>query len=297
MDTTASTIAHTIYRDFLEKSLEAGQGKPNLLSLENDIDFCRAFVTRVLDPDFINKTLIVTYLSSSKAYPQAVAYLYERVRARLINGNDQYAFMSRRSAQFHWRPYAEKHADLLNANKVKPFLEKSLPVHWSVEEALEGPSFPLLGQRLSIQWRSSQDWVNLINEMINIVDKEPDRHTPVGTGRNPPTIINGGRTYGKDLQNWIKGKESQYPDIFTGVKPDNYEPGRPAGMLGCFVAGTQIRTTDGDVNIELLQNKTKVLTKAPGDYGMIHIPKQRWRTPTNRNARYFVGRKSATTYK
>ncbi|GAB1190860.1 hypothetical protein APSETT444_000025 [Aspergillus pseudonomiae] len=272
IEATASSIAHTMYRDYLENAVAAsGHERPSLLALEKDREFCVAFADYVLDPDFIKRTLIYRFLSSSSAYPQAIAYIYERVRATLAK-TEKHMNTSRFSARDHWQPHAVTHEGLIDARKVDDFLQVSLPVQWSSEDGLQGPSFPLLGQRISVQWCSRQDWRDLVNGQINICYQEPSRTTPVGTGTHPPIPIIGAKTYGKQLQEWIRGKRGEYRDLFTGLEPNNYTPARDAAsqmLFGCFVAGTQVRTIVGDVNIESLQRGAKVLTKAPGEYGTL----------------------------
>ncbi|KAE8168595.1 hypothetical protein BDV40DRAFT_294545 [Aspergillus tamarii] len=267
VDRTASNIMHIMYRDFLEEAIHRYAGERfDLLELQKDIDFCTTFVDHVLEPDFINNTLIAIYARGQWAYPQAIAYIYERARETLLS-TSSHSNIGKRSMQIHWSPHAEKHQTLLEKDLVGSFLDAALPVHWSDESLLQGPSFPSLGKVFSLTWRTDPQWTSLVERLAGTVKHLPDIYSP-GMGRLPPRTIPGQIVYGDQLQSWIKSKEAQHPDMFTGREPTNVRNGD--GMpMACFVAGTKIQTNRGEVDIEVVQAGTKVLTKAPGEYGVV----------------------------
>ncbi|GAB1198780.1 hypothetical protein APSETT444_008110 [Aspergillus pseudonomiae] len=267
VDRTASILMHIMYRNFLEEAVHRYAGDTfDLLELQKNKDFCTAFVDHVLDPEFINNTVIAIYARGKWAYPQAIAYIYERARETLLS-TPSHSDIGKKSMQIHWSPHAEKHPTLLEKDLVGSFLDASLPVHWSNESVLQGPSFPTLGKVFSLTWRTDPEWTSLVERLASTVKRLPDIYSP-GMGRLPPRRIPGQIVYGDRLEDWIKSKEAHHPDLFTGMVPSNARNADPLAVA-CFVAGTKIQTNRGEVGIEAVQAGTKVLTKAPGEYGVV----------------------------
>lgn len=266
MDDAAAFVVHVLYRNWLEESVRRHSGGTlDLLALEADPEFCTAFADHVLDPAFINDTLIAIYARGVWAYPQAIAFVYERAR-KILSGTETHAHLGAVSAVTHWTPHAEKH-ELFMADPpaMQSFLSASLPVHWSDEKGLQGPSFPSLGKVLALHWRAMPDWAALVGQLVAVPTKLPDTYAP-GMGKLPPHTIPGPVVYGDQLARWIRDRHSEYPDLFTGRNPNNSVHQNPS-PLACFVPGTMVQTDQGEVAIETLEAGARVLTKAPGEYG------------------------------
>ncbi|KAJ5273606.1 hypothetical protein N7478_008731 [Penicillium angulare] len=265
MQAGASSLAHVLYRDYLESVFHSSTNSHlDLSSLEKDSDFCVAFATRVLDPDFINRILIWTYINESKIFAEAIAFIYERVRKTLAKSHPE---LSSRSAKSHWEPHAKKNSDLKNIQQVDEFLTTSLPIKWSDEKSLQGPSFPAMGDQLIEIWFVSPKWQGLVSSAISEMRSTPD-WVRQGSGGHFPVTVPGSDIYAERLLDWVKNQSSKYGEYFSSWVPDTIVQ-HPATWLTCFVSGTKVSTARGNVPIEDLEPDECVLTKAPAEYGLL----------------------------
>lgn len=241
------------------------------------MEFCQQFAKHVLDPDFINLQLIGQYLGNNTAFTECIAYLYERARKTLVNQPATNGLtitdaagvvrplneIGQLSAAQHWQHIAQSHRELASQNRVNDFLQSALPIKWSNEQSLQGPSFAKLGQTFNEVWYGNSDWGT-------VAQRRTDETTPTWASGGRDTYRNGSQ-YGVAILQWIKDRaQNGYGDIFNipgSPYKDSAGSQRPGTGLGCFARGTRIRTDTGDKAIECIDKHTRVLTRAPGEYG------------------------------
>ncbi|KAI1172126.1 hypothetical protein F4777DRAFT_582249 [Nemania sp. FL0916] len=278
--TEARKIAVPLYRNYLEMGIknQGSEQDPDFLTLFTDPDFCIAFARKVLQPEFINDQLIAVYAGGNKAYPQGIAYLYERMRRTLavmpadradIHGKSP-ELVSRTAAGDQWKLIAEKHEHFINnPQQLAEFLDKSLPLKWSDQDVLQEPSFPAIGDSFNIEFIKSQDMMDLAQSACSKTDSKEEVATHFLSGAPPPIITY--TYYGRDLIDWMnKQAAGGYSDVFS--HGDVYSTSKYSNALtfgSCFVSGTKVRTDRDSVPIEQLMHGDRVLARLPGSYGVV----------------------------
>lgn len=269
-----------LYRNYLEQGLmdnapSPGGDKIQFLSLFDDPHFCYAFATHVLDHDFITNQLIAAYKTNPN-YAQAVAYLYERMRPTirsiaktnptLLIGGHSATEISQTTAGDGWKPTAAKHPFFKDdVSKLDEFYKTSLPIEWSNEPELQGPSFPAQGVSFTNEWLLNQGLRDLTQGATSTT-REDHHWSPSGGGGQPgPESVT--TYYGEDLVNWMNSEADHgYGDVFNhGTVYTTYKDTTPG--FSCFAQGTLVQTSDGAKAIESLQEGARVLSMAPAQYG------------------------------
>ncbi|KAG9254830.1 uncharacterized protein F5Z01DRAFT_673975 [Emericellopsis atlantica] len=273
LNTTSSSIVVPVYRMHLEKHMAANGVPLPIADLAKDVGFCRAFISRILTPEFINDALIARFLDQP-GYTEAIAFLYERLRPSLLQQPDTVA--SRVSLAGSNVPlstvvlnslpnntvYSQTvmaSQDLSAAGKTQDFLSASLPLVWSDNKLLQGPQFPTVGVAWANLWMANTFATGVIANLINSdVSYQYFPGPPGGVGSTFAI-------YGDKLWQWIKSQEANgNGDVFHVTQPENFNYLSP---FGCFAPGTMITTEVGEVAIEDLEPSTLVMARAPGHYG------------------------------
>lgn len=293
MEAEAQRLAVPMYRNYLEQGLREHNHQFDFLSLFNDLDFCQKFASYVTEEDFINDQLYAVYLTGNKAYPQAIAYLYERLRSKLPVDAIKQPMSFGRSFEMGGllslpslaQPVAPLFAYWKEASKVRihlannpaahsEFQELSLPLRWSVESSLQPPSFPALGTAFNNVFLQSPELRILGSEVTSKVTTSSSQ--PLGLGDfPPPPIIT--TTYGGDVVAWMNSLAfGGYGDVFIIGLPHSTDQVSPPFGGGCFIPGTLVHTEDDDIPIEEISTGTKVLAKAPGQFGIVSHEQVKW---------------------
>lgn len=279
-----------IYRRYLEDHLASAGSANDLLKTISDPDFCHAFVQKVLDPPFINDALIARYFGQSQ-YTQAIAYIYERARATLISSPSSEAMMvstpdAQLAASTIVRSSLSETATFLNvvnanqklaqANGTQAFLALMLPITWSNNTLLQGPSFPDIGSQWSASWVADTYATDVANALIQVQTTENESSgMSIGPGGDPapqPFIVK----YGDSLWQWIVAQQnSGFGDIFQVHGTENSKEEVPSIFSGggCFSPGTMIETSAGARPIHSLHAGDRVLTCAPSNFGILSSEK------------------------
>jgi hypothetical protein len=295
MNATAGIVVQAMYRNHLESYIRtAGGTSINFLELFKDMDFCKLFVERVLDPDFINNQLIGLYCGGSHTFVESIAYLYERMRPMFVTTkhatvshfsiNDKQVpviDVGMKSAADHWEPFASANPKLLAlplSTGLNAFLALSLPIqwpdipeNWAPDEELHGISFVTLGRTFNTTWVTDGDWATLIGPHINA--ESPTFARANASRWYPAYWYRSGAIYGVDMINWLNGKANteQYSDIFNIGTPrtdgDGRDPLTRQDPPSFLAPRTMVRTDNDDVPIESLGTHSRVLTRAQAAHG------------------------------
>ncbi|KAK7416146.1 hypothetical protein QQZ08_012104 [Neonectria magnoliae] len=281
---TSSAIVVPVYRRHLEQHMSANGANFSITDLAQDLEFCSAFLSRVLAPDFINDALIARFFDLPQ-YTEAIAYLYERLRPSLsrqpttatfwhsLNGSEVPVATISVNSLPNIPVYSQTvmaSQTLSEAGRTQEFLSTSLPLVWSDNDLLQGPQFPTIGEAWANLWMANPYSQGIVADLIN---SDETTETYGSGAEGPPAVY---VTYGDKLWQWINTQEANgYADIFQVTTSENSKYVSP---FGCFAPGTLIATTNGDVAVEDLKSSIMVMTKAPGQYG--HSSSERVEHPT-----------------
>lgn len=275
-----------VYRRYLEDHLATLGNKLDIISLINDADFCQAFVTRVLDPSFINDALIARYFNQVE-YVQAIAYVYERSRATLTTLPAKVAVydvatdtnlplatiaLSSLPGVSMFARTVQANRQLSSVGQTQQFLSNALPIAWSDNQLLQGPSFPTLGAVWGVNWRSDTYATDLANALIGVETYQSYTPPPHGGQPSFPTTW---VTYGDALWKWMENQQGNgFSDIFQ-VRGSENEKYVPPFSSSCFSPDTIIATSSGNHPIHTVETNDKILTRAPKDFGVLSDEKVR----------------------
>ena len=269
-----------VYRRYLEDHLAIAGYNLDILSLIDDADFYQAFVTRVLGPSFINNALIARYFSQVE-YVQAIAYIYERSRATLTSLPSTVAVydvstgtslplatiaLSSLPGVSIFARTTQANRQLSSVGQTQQFLANTLPITWSDNQLLQGPSFPTLGTIWGVNWRSDIYATDVANALIRTETYQTFTPMPVEGG---PGFLSTYMTHGDALWKWMETQQNNgFSDVFQVRRSENYHyvPPFPGS---CFLPETVIATISGDRAIHSLGVNNKILTRAPREFGIL----------------------------
>ncbi|RYO86620.1 hypothetical protein DL764_008985 [Monosporascus ibericus] len=125
----------------------------------------------------------------------------------------------------------------------------------------------------------SDDWVDAVGRSARNIDrsvKESQSHTTSVGGTVTTTHTKITTVTGKPVADWIKTVKGSYSLFFTNKSPNTTDvetkskSAAGAGtLLGCFIAGTSVATSAGDIPIEKIEEGTIIMTNAAtGRFGV-----------------------------
>ena len=174
---------------------------------------------------------------------------------------------------------------LSQAGQTQNFLTSALPIKWSNNQLLQGPSFESLGAVWAGDWVTDTYATDVANSLIGVKIYET-YNSPDPEGGGAVTYV----TYGDALWKWMQNQQNNgCSDIFQVKGNENSSYVNPFSG-SCISPQTVIATASGDRPIHSLGANDKILIRAAQEFGILSDEKvQQDITPVGfRNKRAFV---------